>query len=100
MLILILVCVGMVLLFIGIGLKIMNSTYPVQYMANANELPKISDIKGYNHALGKTFIGFGCILMPIFIPLFLPAYTFDYGLLYAFLDYRVDFSLYADSKQI
>lgn len=72
MLILILICVGMVLLFIGIGLKIMNSTYPVQYMANANELPEISDIKGYNHALGRTFIGFGCILIPIFIPLFLP----------------------------
>lgn len=69
---LIVICVGMVLLFIGIGLKIKQSTYPVQFMANARELPKVQDVHGYNHDLGKTFIGFGCLLIPIFIPLFLP----------------------------
>lgn len=44
----------------------------VQFMANARELPKVQDVHGYNHALGKTFIGFGCLLIPMFIPLFLP----------------------------
>lgn len=66
------VCVGMVLLFLGIGIKMMKSTYPVQFMANARELPKVQDVRGYNRAIGKTFICFGCLLIPIFIPLLLP----------------------------
>lgn len=72
MVILIIVCASMVLLFLGIGLRMMKSTHPVQFMANARELPKVQDVRGYNRALGKTFICFGCILIPIFMPLFLP----------------------------
>ena len=66
------ICAGIVLLFLWIGYKIMNCTHPVQYMANARELPEIEDVQGYNHALGKTFICFGLLLIFILIPLFLP----------------------------
>lgn len=57
-----LIYIGSVLLMIVLGIRISHCSYPVQYMANAEELPKVEDICGYNHALGRNFILFGMLL--------------------------------------
>ena len=67
-----LIYIGSVLLMIVLGIRISHCSYPVQYMANAEELPKVEDICGYNHALGRNFILFGMLLLIVLLPMLLP----------------------------
>ena len=67
-----LIFIGSVLLMIVLGIRISHCSYPVQYMANAEELPKVEDICGYNHALGRNFILFGMLLLIVLLPMLLP----------------------------
>lgn len=67
-----LIYIGSVLLMIALGIRISHCPHPVQYMANAEELPKVDDIRGYNQALGRNFILFGLLLLIVLLPMLLP----------------------------
>lgn len=69
---LILFTVGPVLLMLGLGFKIQHATKPVQYMANAREMPEVEDVQGYNHALGLNFMLFGVLLLAVLLPMNFP----------------------------
>ena len=51
----------LVLIFIIIGIAMMKSKKPVQYLANTDKIPNVKDIKGYNKAIGKIFIIFALL---------------------------------------
>lgn len=63
------VIIIVVIIFILIGISISKSKKPVQYMSNVSKLPDVKDVKGYNKELGKVFIYFGLLLLPIMSPL-------------------------------
>lgn len=63
------VIIIVVIIFILIGRSISKSKKPVQYMSNVSKLPDVNDVAGYNKALGKVFIYFGLLLLPIMSPL-------------------------------
>lgn len=67
----ILICVSVPALFVILGIRIYFSKSPVQYMANATELPIVSDVKSYNHALGRNFWLFALLLFFILLPVML-----------------------------
>lgn len=71
----------LVLIFIIIGISMMKSKKPVQYLANTDKIPKVKDIKGYNKAIGKIFIIFALLLLPILSPVVLFAQNSKYSFL-------------------
>ncbi len=71
----------LVLIFIIIGIAMMKSKKPVQYLANTDKIPNVKDIKGYNKAIGKIFIIFALLLLPILSPVVLFAQNSKYSFL-------------------
>ncbi|MGN8913242.1 hypothetical protein [Anaerofustis butyriciformans] len=55
-----------VLIFVIIGISMINTKdKPIQYLSNTKKLPNVKDIRGYNKAIGKIFIIFALLLLPI-----------------------------------
>ena len=56
------------LVFVGIGLGSFRAKKAVGFWANM-EAPQVTDIKSYNRAMGKLWIGFGLIFILLGLPL-------------------------------
>lgn len=56
------------LVFVGIGLGSFRAKKAVGFWANT-ESPQVTDIKSYNRAMGKLWIGFGLIFIVLGLPL-------------------------------
>ncbi|MCH5339411.1 MAG: hypothetical protein J1E03_11565 [Acetatifactor sp.] len=57
--------------FIGYGIYLMLSKReaPVGFWANEKEPPQVTDVKGYNRALGKLFGGYGIAFILLGLPM-------------------------------
>ena len=56
------------LIFLGLGIYCFRAEKPVAFWANAKPFP-VKDVKGYNRACGKLWIGYGLICLAIGTPL-------------------------------
>ncbi len=71
-----------VLIFMIIGISMIKTKdNPIQYLSNVKKLPNVKDISGYNKALGKIFIIFALLLLPILSPVILFAQNSKYSFL-------------------
>ena len=71
-----------VLIFVIIGISMINTKdKPIQYLSNTKKLPNVKDIRGYNKAIGKIFIIFALLLLPILSPVVLFAQNAKYSFL-------------------
>lgn len=71
-----------VLIFVIIGISMINTKdKPIQYLSNTKKLPNVKDIRGYNKAIGKIFIIFALLLLPILSPVVLFAQNSKYSFL-------------------
>lgn len=57
--------------FIGYSIYLMLSKreVPVGFWANVKEPPQVTDVKGYNRALGKLFCGYGIVFILLGLPM-------------------------------
>lgn len=57
--------------FVGYGVYLMFSKRetPVGFWAGEREQPQVSDVRGYNRALGKLFCGYGTIFVLLGLPM-------------------------------
>ena len=58
-------------IFLGLGIYSLRAKKPVGFWANAKAFP-VKDVKGYNRACGRLWIGYGLICMAAGIPLLFP----------------------------
>lgn len=71
-----------VLIFVIIGISMINTKdKPIQYLSNTKKLPNVKDIRGYNKAIGKIFIIFALLLLPILSPIVLFSQNSKYSFL-------------------
>lgn len=71
-----------VLIFVIIGISMINTKdKPIQYLSNTKKLPNVKDIRGYNKAIGKIFIIFALLLLPILSPVVLFVQNSKYSFL-------------------
>ena len=56
------------LVFVGIGLGSFRAKKAAGFWANL-ESPQVTDIRGYNRAMGKLWIGFGLLFILLGLPL-------------------------------
>lgn len=53
----------------GIYLMLSKREVPVGFWANVKESPQVTDVKGYNRALGKLFCGYGIVFILLGLPM-------------------------------
>lgn len=71
-----------VLIFVIIGISMINTKdKPIKYLSNTKKLPNVKDIRGYNKAIGKIFIIFALLLLPILSPVVLFSQNSKYSFL-------------------
>ncbi|WP_329382569.1 hypothetical protein [Anaerofustis butyriciformans] len=71
-----------VLIFVIIGISMINTKdKPIQYLSNTKKLPNVKNIRGYNKAIGKIFIIFALLLLPILSPIVLFSQNSKYSFL-------------------
>lgn len=58
-------------LLLGIGIYSFHAKEPIGFFANAKPFP-VTDVKGYNRACGKLWIGYSLICLAAGIPLLFP----------------------------
>ena len=63
------------LLLLGIGIYSFRAQKPVGFFANAKPFP-VTDVKAYNRACGKLWVGYSLICMAAGIPLLFPGQVF------------------------
>lgn len=62
------IAVGMIFFAYGIFVYCSKKEKPFGFWANAEQFP-VNDVKGYNHALGKLFLGFGIVFALLGLPM-------------------------------
>lgn len=62
------VCVLVSCIFIGIGIAAFQSKKPMGFWANT-EMFEVTDVRQYNHAVGKMWIVFGIVMIILGLPL-------------------------------
>lgn len=62
------VLIGFIFIVLGIYDMCSKKEIPFGFWANA-KLPSVTDVKGYNKALGKLWIGYGIVFILLGIPL-------------------------------
>lgn len=73
------IIIVIIFIFIFIGISMINTKdKPIQYLSNTKKLPNVKDIRGYNKAIGKIFIIFALLLLPILSPVVLLAQNSKY----------------------
>lgn len=89
-------------LLAGIGVRDFFAKKPVGFWANA-ETMKVNDVRGYNRATGKLFIGYGIVLIFLGLPLLkeqdMPLILLSvFGTVFATITMMVIYSVYITNK--